>query len=274
MDLIEARNLDCGYGKKPIFSGISFTVRPGEVFCVLGPNGVGKTTLFRTILGFEKPLGGDIFLETKRLRYWKRNDLAKKIAYVPQAHIPPFPYTVEEVVIMGRTIRFEKSHFGRNLPGKMDYEKTENILEHMGIVHLRKRTYTHISGGERQLVLIARALAQEPEYLVMDEPALNLDFGNQMHLINETIRLRETGMGIIMTSHHPDHVFLCADRVMLMKWGNRFSIGSKDEILTEEQLTDTYEVSIKILRGNRDNGSTVAACTADLSFSPKQRKNF
>jgi iron complex transport system ATP-binding protein len=274
MDLIEARNLDCGYRRKPVFSGISFTVKPGEILCVLGPNGVGKTTLFKTIIGFEKPLGGDIFLGTKKLEYWKRKELAKKIAYVPQAHIPPFPYTVEEIVIMGRTVRFEKNHYWHNLPGKADYEKTKNILERMGIAHLRKRTYTHISGGERQLVLIARALAQEPEYLVMDEPAINLDFGNQMHLIKEIIRLRETGMGIIMTSHYPDHVFLCADRVMLMKWGNRFSIGSRDEILTEEHLTDTHGVSIKMFRGIREDGSTVVACTADLSFSPKQINFF
>jgi iron complex transport system ATP-binding protein len=274
MDLMEARNLDCGYRKKPVFSGLSFTVEPGKVFCVLGPNGVGKTTLFRTIIGFEKPLGGDIFLGAKRLECWKRKELAKKIAYVPQAHIPPFPYTVEEVVIMGRTVRFEKNYFGRTLPGKADYEKTKSILERMGIAHLQKRTYTHISGGERQLVLIARALAQEPEYLVMDEPAINLDFGNQMHLIKEIIRLREAGIGIIMTSHHPDHVFLCADKVMLMKWGNRFSIGSRDEILTEDQLTDTYGVNIKMLWGNREDGSTIVTCTADLSFSARQGKNL
>jgi iron complex transport system ATP-binding protein len=274
MDLIEARDLDCGYEKTPIFRGISFTVKQGEILCVLGPNGVGKTTLFRTILGFERPLGGDIFLGTKKLREWKRKELAQKIAYVPQAHIPPFPYTVEEVVIMGRTVRFEKNYSWRKLPGKADYEKTEYILERMGIAHLQKRTYTHISGGERQLVLIARALAQEPEYLVMDEPAINLDFGNQMYLMNEIIRLREAGMGIIMTSHHPDHVFLCADRVMLMKWGNRFSIGSKEEILTEDQLTDTYGVSIKMLRGSREDGSTIFACTADLSSASKQGKNF
>jgi iron complex transport system ATP-binding protein len=270
MDLngtIRARNLDCGYGKTKILANLSFELKKGEILCVLGPNGSGKTTLFRTLLRFLPPLGGAVFMGDENIARWPRRLLASKIAYVPQAHAPPFPYTVEEIILMGRTVRFA----GRPYPRREDYEKAGALMELLGLEHLRNRPYTDISGGERQLALIARALAQEPEYLVMDEPASGLDFGNQMKLLKHISALRDSGVGILMTSHHPDHVFLCDARVLLIQGGGRYAAGPCDDILTEENLQDTYGIKMRILRAAAPDGRMIRTCIAD--FAPPLTPN-
>jgi iron complex transport system ATP-binding protein len=216
--------------------------------------------LFKTILGFLPPKAGEILIDGEDIKNWSRRRLAKKIAYVPQAHVPPFPYTVEDVILMGRTVRFANNRY----PQKEDYRKAAEIMELLHIGDFRDRLYTQISGGERQLVLIARALAQEPEYLVMDEPASSLDFGNQMKLLRHITALKETGVGILMTSHHPDHVFLCASRVMLIRGSSSFSIGPCEETLTEENLRETYGIAIRVMEGTTPDGRVIRSCIADF----------
>lgn len=245
----------CGYGDRVVVNGISFSVSSSEILCLLGPNGVGKTTLFKSILGFLRLRGGSILADGEDVLRWDRKRFAKTIGYVPQAHTPPFPFSVLDVVTMGRT-----AHLGAfGTPSGEDREIAEGCLENLGIAYLRDRIYTEISGGERQMVLIARALSQQPEILVMDEPTSNLDFGNQMQVLSQVKRLAEGGMGIVMTSHFPDHAFLCASRVALLR-RDGFQIGDPESIVTEENLQAVYGVRVKIANTPLEDGSHVRAC--------------
>ncbi len=256
---LKADNISCGYGHKVVLKDISFELNSGSVCCLLGPNGVGKTTLFKTILGFLPGLGGHFYIDGKDIKELKRSQIAKLIAYVPQAHTPAFPFTVNDVVTMGRTVWFENCR----TPGKKDVETVDKILDSLSISHLKNRIYTHLSGGERQMVLIARALAQEPKFLVMDEPASNLDFGNQMQVLKQVISLKEKGIGIIMASHHPDHAFLCDSDVILISSDKSVSSGHCIEMLTEKKLSDAYSIPVRILHEKKD-GVMLRSCIMSM----------
>ncbi len=253
---LEIKDAVCGYGSKTIVKGISLCVQSGEILCLLGPNGVGKTTFFKTVLGFLKLHGGEIYLDGEKIHLWSRKRLAAAIGYVPQAHMPPFPFKVLDVVIMGRT-----AHLGMlESPSQKDTEIAGAALESLNISFLRDKIYTEISGGERQMVLIARALTQQPEMLILDEPTSNLDFGNQIRVLEQIKRLAGKGMGIIMTSHFPDHAFLCSSKVALMQRDNRFTVGSADEVITEENLRSAYGVDVRITGAFNDRGEQIKAC--------------
>jgi iron complex transport system ATP-binding protein len=209
MDVVlRAQDVRCGYGSVEVVRDISFTVRTGEVLCLLGPNGVGKTTLFKSILGFLPLRGGRVVLAGRDLSTWRRRELARVVAYVPQAHGAPFPFTVGEVVLMGRTPRLGVV----SSPGLDDLRVAHETLDSLGIAHLTDRSFTQISGGERQLVLIARALAQQPTLLMMDEPTSNLDLGNQVQVLRQIRAMAAAGLAIVMISHTPDHAFAVAIR--------------------------------------------------------------
>lgn len=256
---LEVRSAVCGYGRRHVLDGISFDVSSSEILCLLGPNGVGKTTIFKTLLGFLKLQGGQILVDGDNLLGWSRRKYAQTIGYVPQMHTPPFPFSVFDVVAMGRT-----AYLGSfSAPSRKDLAIAEEALEALDISYLRDRVYTEISGGERQMVLIARALTQQPKLLVMDEPSSNLDFGNQMRLLRQVRRLSENGMGIIMTTHFPDHAFLCASRVALLS-RDGFSIGAPDEVVTEESLQHVYGIDVKITTTDIGEGQQVKACTPIL----------
>ena len=162
MDMIlDIQNISCGYGVETIISDISLTVKSGEILCILGPNGAGKTTLFKTILGFLKLKSGKILMDNEDIKNWDRKRIARAIGYVPQAHTTPFPFTVEDVVVMGRT-----AHLGAmGSPSSKDMEIADKNIQMLEISYLKHKVYTEISGGERQMVLIARALTQEPDIL-------------------------------------------------------------------------------------------------------------
>lgn len=243
---LEIENVVCGYGTKKIVDGMSFEVTPGDIICLLGPNGVGKTTLFKTLLGFLKLKGGEIKLDNKNISTISQRERAIKIGYVPQSHTPPFPFSVMQVVLMGRT-----AHIGACAsPSKKDIGVVEMALEQLGISFLRDRIYTEISGGERQMVLIARSLVQEPEVLFMDEPTSNLDFGNQIRVLNQIKRLAASGLGIVMTTHFPDHAFLCSSKVVLMQHNNIYKYGTAEEIITEKNLRSAYGIDVHITDTN------------------------
>ncbi|WP_027623920.1 ABC transporter ATP-binding protein [Clostridium lundense] len=238
--MLQLKNVCNGYKNEKVVKNINLTVKQGEAVCILGPNGVGKTTLFKTILGFIKPKSGEILLEGKNIFSMDRREIAKIIGYVPQGHIPPFPYRVKEVVIMGRCPYI--GSFGS--PSLEDENFVDNLLNKLKIYDLRDKYYTEISGGERQLVLIARALAQEPKLLIMDEPTSNLDFGNQIRVLEHIRNLvTYSNIGLVMTTHHPNHVFLCGTEVVLMKNGEVFKSGDPLKIMTKENLKEIYGVS-------------------------------
>lgn len=253
---LEVNGAICGYGKRTVLESISLDLNSGEILCLLGPNGVGKTTLFKTILGFLKMQGGEILLDGENIRHWSRKRLAKAIGYVPQAHTPPFPFKVLDVVVMGRT-----AHLGTfATPSEEDVQIAEAALDTLEISFLGDRVYTEISGGERQMVLIARALTQEPQILVMDEPTSNLDFGNQIRVLSQINKLAQRGLGVIMTSHFPDHAFLCSAKVALLQKNNSFLIGAVDEVVTEENLKATYGIDVKIASTVNDFGEQIRTC--------------
>ncbi len=235
--------LGFGYPSKPVGADASFTLEPGEVLCLLGPNGSGKTTLFKTILGLLRPQSGAVYLDEDDISHWGRRRLARAMGYVPQAHTAYFPFSVLETVLMGRTAHMRL--FGT--PSRRDVGIAEQALATLNLAHLRDAIYTRISGGERQLALIARALAQEPRILVMDEPTASLDFGNQMLVLDQVRRLAERGIGIILSSHDPDHAFLCAQRVAMLHRGRLIRLGAPPEVITSETLKLLYGVDVSVV---------------------------
>jgi iron complex transport system ATP-binding protein len=257
--ILELRDLACGYGRRMVLSHVDLTVAAGENLCLLGPNGVGKTTLFRTILGALEPMGGEILIDGKTIVRQSRRQRARLMAYVPQAHTAPFPFHVMDVVLTGRTAHIPLT----SAPSHHDEQVALAALERMDIADLAGRPYTELSGGERQLVLIARALAQEPRVLIMDEPSSHLDFGNQARLL-ALIRslVRESDLAVLMSSHFPNHAFACASRVGLVKQGRLVALGTPVDVLTEASLEDIYGIPVRILEGDPETDPTLKVCAA------------
>lgn len=255
--MLEVKNVSCGYGKSVVVENISFTLGAGELLCLLGPNGVGKTTLFRTILGSLDRIGGEILLDGEDVRRMNLRHRARKIAYVPQAHTPPFPFRVIDVVTMGRTAHFCVF----SSPSKQDVRIAEDALRTMNVERLRDKSYSEISGGERQLVLVARALAQQAELLVMDEPTSNLDFGNQIHVL-EHIRtvVRTQNVSVILTTHSPNHALAYATKVAIMGRDKSFAVGTPEEVISEQYLRETYRVDAELFGIRTRYGKTVRFC--------------
>lgn len=235
---IDVRDLAMGYGRRRVGSGISFSVSAGEVLCLLGPNGSGKSTLFKTVLGLLPAQAGRIRVAGQELSTWSRSALARYAAYVPQAHSGSFAFSVLDVVLMGRGAHI--SLFAA--PSPHDTDVAYQCLERLGIVDLAMRTYTELSGGERQLVLIARALAQEPQVMVLDEPTSSLDFGNQIRVLDHIHALREQGLAIFLCTHQPEHALKVADRVALFKEGELHRTGSAQEVVNQDSLAWLYDL--------------------------------
>lgn len=250
------KHVTCGYGTTPILKDISLTLRQGEIVCILGPNGIGKTTVFRSVLGFLKLLEGEVLLDGVPRDRIRARDFAKCVGYVPQSHEPPFPYSVPDVVVMGRAAHLRPFE----APGLEEYRIVDQVLNMLEISYLREKTYTRISGGERQMVLIARALAQNSGLLVMDEPTANLDFGNQIHVLQSIKKLTASGLGVLMTTHNPDHAFLCCDRVILLTKDKQVLEGTVDEIVTEENLRKAYGVEVRITTTVTETGEKIRSC--------------
>ena len=241
--MLEVSDLAFGFPGRTIGRGVSFGVDAGEVLCVLGPNGGGKTTLFRTVLGLLSPHDGTVTLEKQDLQDLSRAEIARRVGYVPQGHAAYFAYTVREFVLMGRT-----AHLGAfSSPSQRDFEVAVKSLDSLGIAHLADKPVTEISGGERQLALVARALAQEPRLLVLDEPTASLDFGNQVRVLERIGALAASGIAILFSGHEPDHAFLCAQRALLLGEGRVLEIGTPREVIRADTLERLYGVSVQVL---------------------------
>jgi iron complex transport system ATP-binding protein len=230
---LEARDLAIGYRGHLVGRDIALTLTPGEILCLLGPNGAGKTTLFRTLLGLQPPLGGAVL---------KPAEIARRLAYVPQAHVTEFSFTVLDVVLMGRTARLRA--FAS--PGAHDERIAREKLETLGIGELATHDYTRISGGQRQLALIARALAQEAPILVLDEPTASLDFGNQALVLARIRDLATQEFGIVLSTHDPDHALMVATRVAIIAEGGLRAIGPPDEVITAKMLSAIYRTDVVV----------------------------
>lgn len=260
MNLV-AEHVDCGYGDKTILRDVNLAFTTGEVACILGPNGVGKTTLFKTLLGFLHPQEGRVLLDGTDCASMSRREFAQHVAYVPQLHEPPFPYSVLDVVLAGRA-----AHLGVfSSPSREDYEKADEVLAELQVSFLRDRIFTECSGGEQQMALVARALVQDPQILVMDEPTASLDFGNQVRVLSCARRLAaERGLGVIMTTHNPDHAFLCCQRAILITRRRQILDGPVDDIVTEANMRQAYGIEVKVTSAVSDEGETIKTCVPIL----------
>lgn len=265
--MLEVRNLHTGY-EREIIKGVSFDIEPGTITCILGANGCGKTTLLKNIMCFIKPTSGTVRLDGKDVFTMSYTERARRIGYIPQAHVPPFPFSVMDVVMMGRFPYLSKmtkvtSH---------DEDVAQRVMKRLQIDHLMDRPYTELSGGQRQMVVIARALAQEPDLLVMDEPTNNLDFGNQYILLEQMNSLVENGeMSIVMVTHSPDQALFCADHVLIIKDGLIAADGTAEEVVTEGNMKDIYNTDVRISEIKVDRDRSVTACIA-VSGKRRERK--
>lgn len=244
--MLAAHGLAIGHGGTVIGSGLNLAVAGGDILCLLGPNGCGKTTLFRTLLGLLPALAGNVTLSGAPITARSRSEVARLIAYVPQGHAPPFPFEALEVVTMGRTARL--GIFGQ--PGPRDRALSLAAMQRLGIGDLAHRDYSRLSGGQRQLVLIARALAQEAPLIVMDEPTASLDFGNQAQVLAQIGALvrdvTSEGRAVVLSTHDPDQAFALNARVLLMKDGHAFADGPATEVLTAAKLSAVYGIPVDV----------------------------
>lgn len=232
---------------REILKDVSFVAPGGSITVILGPNGSGKSTLFRCITGLWKPFRGEVLVGERNTGKMSFTERARLFAMVPQDHHPPFPYRVFDVVLMGRA-----SYVGMfSSPKEKDYKATEDSISLVGIQHIKNKPYTKISGGERQLVLIARALAQASPVIIFDEPTSHLDFRNQLKVLT-TIRSisRERQATVLVTLHDPNLSMLFADYTVVIHEGSVVASGPPHEVVTEDLIRKIYGVETKVISWN------------------------
>ena len=242
--MLSAHGLSFGFASRRVGADVTFTLAPRESLAILGGNGAGKTTLLRTLLGVLPPLGGRIEIDGASVATLAPAVRASRIAYVPQQHAPAYAFSVKEAVMMGRAAHI--GTFAR--PGRRDDAAIDEALRTLRIESLADRAVTEISGGERQLVMIARALAQQASILLLDEPTSNLDFGNRVRVLDELDRLRGSGMTILFTTHEPDQALAHADRALLIADGRPLALDRVERALTEENIERLYGTPVRLFR--------------------------
>lgn len=241
--LFEVKSISFDYDGEEIFSNISFSIGKGDVLCILGPNGTGKTTLIKCLNGLHEVNSGEILVNGMNIKKLSFKEISKHIGYIPQSHVPSFPFKVFDVVLMGRAPYLNLT----DSPKEEDIKIAEDALKTLGIEYLKDKEYTNLSGGERQLVFLARVLCQKPDILILDEPTSHLDFGNQIKLLEIIDNLAKTGLSIIMSSHFPDHAFLSSTKVAIMKDKRFIDFGTPDDVVTESNLRKAYSIDVKLV---------------------------
>ena len=246
--MIEVRDLGFSYGRHEVLKGISFTAEPGEMLCVLGHNGAGKSTLFKCMLGILRGYSGSVSIDGKNISDMSAAERARSVAYIPQAANPAFSYSVADMVLMGTMPQLS----GRLSPGNAEKEIAMDALARLGIEDLAMRSYSQISGGEQQLVIIARAIAQGARILIMDEPTSSLDYGNQMRVQKQLTKLIEDGYTIIQSSHNPEQAYIFADRIICIRDGRIYRQGRPEEVLDEQLIRDLYNIDVEMISSGND----------------------
>lgn len=241
--IIEVKKISFAYeGSSDILRDISFSVDKGQIICILGPNGIGKTTLLNCLANLVTPTKGEILLNGKDMKSISPREVAMNIGFVPQFIIPSFAYEVLSYVVTGCAPRigtFEK-------PKQEHYKIAQQSLEQMEISHLAHKYYTQISGGERQLVSISRALAQRPKVILMDEPTAHLDYGNQIRTLRIIRKLAAEGYAAVITSHNPEHALLLGGEVAAIGPNGKFTFGSCQEVINKDFLSSLYGIDLHI----------------------------
>ena len=254
---LSVENLSFSYGRTAVLRDVTFTAEKGELLSVLGPNGVGKTTLFRCVLGTLTPSSGRVTVDGCDLTALPPRERARRIAYIPQIHPATFGYTVLDTVLMGAARQLNAFQ----QPGAAQLRQAEEALEQVGAAHLRERSFTRLSGGEQQLVLIARALAQHAEVLMMDEPTSALDYGNQLRILQMVRRLAAQGYTVILSTHNPQHALTFATTLLALHGGTAAAWGRPAQVLTPELMETLYGVRAEFLQ--TASGPVLAPCVED-----------
>ena len=239
---LTVENLRFSFHDLEVLKGINLVAEAGQCVCVLGANGAGKTTLFRCVLGLLTRYQGDVLFDGVSTRRLAPPEMARKVAYVPQAHSPIFNYTVFETVLMGTNAHSRTI----GTPGSGDDDTAHHALEIMDIAHLSDRGFAELSGGERQLVLIARALAQRSDMIVMDEPTANLDYGNQFRVLEQIRQLAHRGYLVLLSTHSPEHALLFGDTVVVLQDGKVLATGLPRDVLDPAMLFSIYGVRVEM----------------------------
>ncbi len=250
---ISVKNLDFAYGSHEVLHDLTFDIPDGTLVNVLGPNGVGKSTLFRCILGLNGNYKGTIEVNGKDVKQLSIRERAKEVSYIPQTHASVYDYEVLDVVLMatGADLKMLSN------PGCSQRRRAYEALERVGIEDFAHRMYTHLSGGEQQLVLVARALAQNANTIVMDEPTSALDYGNTMRVLSCVRQLAREGLSIVQSTHNPDHAFLYSDKTLVIKEGRVDAYGSPYDVITSELISDLYSIDVEV---NSLYGDKVRVC--------------
>ena len=255
---IEAKGVEFSYKNRHVLRGLDFSADSGDVVAILGPNGVGKSTFFRCLLGYLHPHKGGIFIDGKNIRDMSAAETARHIAYIPQSVSPAFNYTVLDTALMGATNRLGSFRS----PGRQDIEEACEVLDSLGIAHLRLRGCGQISGGERQLALLARALVQDARVLVMDEPTANLDYGNNWRVMERIVSLAAAGYTIIFSTHDPNQAFFHANQVLVMKEGKVIAAGQPHHTLSGALLSHLYGIDALVHEVSLNDEETMVALPA------------
>ena len=243
INAIEVRNLSFAYSKAIILNNINFTVKKGVICGFLGPNGSGKTTLLRCINGLRDPMNGQVIIQGTSINSMTRREIASKISVVPQQSNIVFPFKSIELVIMGKCAELDYWES----PEKSDYIEAEILMKSLGIGHLAYRRITEISGGERQLVLIARAIFQGADIMLLDEPTAHLDYKNQFAVLRMVTKVaKEKHLTVIITLHNPNLAFHYCSEILLLKKGKIVSVGKSEDVFKEHTLSSLYDMEVSI----------------------------
>ncbi len=250
---IKVENLCFSYGNREVLHDLNFEIPDGCLVNVLGPNGVGKSTLFRCILGLSQNYSGSVLVNGKDMKKLSIKERAREVSYIPQSHSPVYDYEVLDVVLMatGSDLKMLSN------PGCAQRQRAYEALERIGIERFAHRQYTHISGGEQQLVLIARAIAQNAKTIVMDEPTSALDYGNTVRVLSCVRQLAREGLSIVQSTHNPDHAFLYSDKTLVLRNGKVDAYGDPRDVITSELISGLYDVEVEV---NSLYGDRVRVC--------------
>ncbi|MEW5706845.1 MAG: ABC transporter ATP-binding protein [Actinomycetota bacterium] len=240
--ILEVKDLSIEYGNRSVVSQMELSLKNGNFLAIVGPNGSGKTTLLRAISKVLKPKTGVIYVDGSDIAPLSRRSLARKVAVVPQESLTAFSFTALQVVMMGRT-----PHLSRwQTEGALDYDIAKDAMQMANCWHLRDRPINELSGGEKQRVIIAQALAQEPKLILLDEPTLHLDIGQQLEIMELLKQLSADGLSILAVLHDLNIAAYYADHLMLVKEGRIEAVGSPQEIVTENNIRRVFGITVEV----------------------------
>ena len=253
-----------GYGADAVVRGVSFAVARGEFVGIIGPNGSGKSTLLRLMSGYLRPWRGQVAIDGRSIEHYERRELGRRMGVVPQETLVPFPFSVSEMVLFGRTPHLGGFGFERD----SDVAAARRAMERTETAHLARRVITELSGGERQRVILARALAQEPSILLLDEPAAFLDIRHEVEMYDLLRDLQREGMTVVSVLHDLNIAALYCDRLLLLSEGSVSRAGTPSEVITYPTLTEVYGTEVYVAMND------ITGCLNVLPLSREHRERL